>query len=123
MTVDNFVRKKVAMWVDCVKTLSKAPTKSPKLLILLSPNPFSVKGHTCSESCTIVEVLLSHCKIFKAFYPALFEEDLSDAECKLFSLPTHFAGLGIKILQKQHHCSTTILPRAEAIVNLALLLT
>ena len=33
--------------------------------------------------------------ILKAFYPALFEGDLSDAECKMFSLPTRFAGLGI----------------------------
>ena len=33
--------------------------------------------------------------ILKAFYPVLFEGDLSDAEYKLFSLPTRFAGLGI----------------------------
>ena len=30
MTVDNFVRKKVAMWVDCVEKLSKAANKSPQ---------------------------------------------------------------------------------------------
>ena len=33
--------------------------------------------------------------IFKAFYPAFFEGDLSDAQCISFSLPTRFAGLGI----------------------------
>ena len=30
MIVDNFVRTKVAMWVDCIEKLSKAATKSPQ---------------------------------------------------------------------------------------------
>ena len=48
--------------------------------------------------------------ILKAFYPALFEGDLPDAECKLFSLPTHFAGLGInnptETASSSYHTST-----------------
>eukprot|EP00731_Ephydatia_muelleri_P009434 Em0005g20a len=90
MTADDFVRKKVVMWVDCVEKLSKAATKSPQPLILLSPNPINA--------------------ILKAFYPALFEGDLSDAECKLFSLPTRFAGLGInnptETASSSYHTST-----------------
>ena len=49
-------------------------------------------------------------EILKAFDPALFEGDLSDAECKLFSLPTRFAGLGInnptETASSSHHTST-----------------
>ena len=48
--------------------------------------------------------------ILKAFYPALFEGDLSDAECILFSLPTRFAGLGInnptETASSSYHTST-----------------
>ena len=42
--------------LDCVEKLHKG--SHPKLYILFSPNLFSVNGHTCSESCTTVEVLL-----------------------------------------------------------------
>ena len=48
--------------------------------------------------------------ILKAFYAALFEGDLSDAECKQFSLPNHFAGLGInnptETASSSYHTST-----------------
>ena len=48
--------------------------------------------------------------IFKAFYPALFEGDLSDAECKMFSLPIRFAGLRInnptEAASSSYHTST-----------------
>ena len=44
--VDNYVGKMVATCVDCVEKLSNATAKSPKLLMLHSPNPFRVNGHT-----------------------------------------------------------------------------
>ena len=48
-------------------------------------------------------------KSMKNHYPALFQ-DLSDAECKMFSLPTRLAGLGIKnpteTASSSYHTST-----------------
>ena len=84
----------------------------PKPLILLSPNTFSANPHTCSESCINCGGAFVPLQdaILKAFHPALFDGDLSDAECKLFSLPTHLAGLGInnptETASSSYHAST-----------------
>ena len=112
MTADDFVRKKVAMWVDCVEKLSKAATKSPQAAYTALS-----KSHQCEWS--YLQRVMLNCggafvplqdAILKAFYPALFEGDLSDAECKLFSLPTRFAGLGInnptETASSSYHTST-----------------
>ena len=112
MTVDNFVRKKVAMWVDCVEKLSKAATKSPQAAYTVLS-----KSHQCEWS--YLQRVMLNCgdafvplqdAILKAFYLALIEGDLSDAECKLFSLPTRFAGLGInnptETASSSYHTST-----------------
>ena len=89
----------------------RQPPSHPKPLILLSPNPFSVNGHTCSESCLTVGAFVPlQDAILKAFYPALVEGDLSDVECKQFSLPTRFDGLGInnptETASSSYHTST-----------------
>ena len=95
------------MWVDCVEKLSKAATKSPQAAhTALSKSlqcewPYLQRDmHNCGNAFIPLQDA-----IFKAFYPALFEGDLSDAECKLFSLPTI-------IVQKQHHLPTTPLLKA-----------
>ena len=62
-TVDNFVGKKVAMWVECVEKLSKAATKSPQ-----APSTALSKSHQCEWSYLhlVMHVcgdVLSHCKM------------------------------------------------------------
>ena len=112
MTADDFVRKKVAMWVDCVKKLSKAATKSPQAA-------YTALSKSLQCEWSYLQRVMVNCggafvplqdEILKAFYPALFEGDLSDAECKLFSLPTCFAGLGInnptETASSSYHTST-----------------
>ena len=108
MTADNFVRKNAAMWVGWVEKLSKAATKSPQAAYTALSKSLQCEWsylqrvmHICAGAFVPLQDA-----ILKAFYPALFEGDLSDAECKLFSLLAHFAGLGSIILQKQHHCPT-----------------
>ena len=70
MTADNFVGKKVAMWVDCVEKLSKAATKSPQ-----APSTALSKSHQCE--CSYLYLVMHVCAgafvplqdaIFKAFY-------------------------------------------------------
>ena len=91
---NNFVRKKVAMWVDCVEKLSKAATKPQAAYTALS------KSLQCEWSYLqrVMHNWRCFCPTtrcdFKSFL-ALFEGDLSDAECKLFSLLTRLVGLGI----------------------------
>ena len=87
-TMDNFVVKKVTMWVDCFVKLYKA------------------NGHTYNKLCTTVKVLLSLQDV--TFYPALLEGALSDAECELFSLLTRFAGLRInnETASSSYHTTT-----------------
>ena len=87
MTVDNFVRKKVAMWVDCVEKLSKAATKSPQAAYTALSKSLQCEWsylqrvmHNCGDAFVPLQDA-----IFKAFYPALVKGDLSDA----------FDGLGI----------------------------
>eukprot|EP00731_Ephydatia_muelleri_P019543 Em0012g368a len=86
MTVDNFVRKKVAMWVDCVEKLSKAATKSPQAAYTALSKSLQCEWsylqrvmHNCGDAFVPLQDA-----IFKAFYPAWFEGDLSDAECTKF---------------------------------------
>lgn len=57
----------------------------PNPVELLFPNPFTVNCHTVMHNCGDTFVPLQDA-IFEAFYRALFKEDLSDAEYKLFSL-------------------------------------
>ena len=112
MIADDFVRKKVAMWVDCVVKLSKAATKSPQAAYTALSKSLQCEWsylqrvmHNCGGAFVPLQDV-----ILKAFYPALFEGDLSDAECKLFSLPTRFAGLGInnptETASSSYHTST-----------------
>ena len=112
MIADDFVRKKVAMWVDCVVKLSKAATKSPQAAYTALSKSLQCEWsylqrvmHNCGGAFVPLQDA-----ILKAFYPALFEGDLSDAECKLFSLPTRFAGLGInnptETASSSYHTST-----------------
>ena len=113
MTVDNFVRKKVAMWVDCVEKLSKAATKSPQAAYTALSKSLQCEWSYLQRvmfNCGDAFVPLQDA-IFKAFYPAWSEGDLSDAECKLFS---RFAGLEIN---KQHHHPTTLLPGTKVVVE------
>ena len=98
--------KKVAMWKDCVDILSpRQPPSHPKPLILLSPNPFSVDGHTCSKSCLTVGGVF----VTMRFLKLSTQGDLSDAECEHFFL-TNPCRLGINHPTK--HRPTTPLPRA-----------
>ena len=57
MTADNFVRKKVAIWVDCVEKLSKAATKSPQATYTALSKSLRVNGsylqrvmHNCGDA-------------------------------------------------------------------------
>ena len=109
MTADDFVKKKVAMWVDCVEKLSKTATKSPQAAYAALSKSLQCEWSYLQLNCGGAFVALQDA-ILKAFYPALFEGDLSDAECKLFSLPTRFSGLGInnptETASSSYHTST-----------------
>ena len=112
MTADNFVRKKVAMWIGCVEKLSKAATKSPQAAYTALSKSLQCEWsylqqvkHNCGDAFVPLQDA-----ILKAFYPALFKGDMSDAESKLYSLPTRFAGLGInnptETASSSYHTST-----------------
>ena len=130
MIADDFVRKKVAMWVDCVVKLSKAATKSPQAA-------YTALSKSLQFEWSYLQRVMHNCggafvplqdAILKAFYPALFEGDLSDVECKPFSLPTHFAGLGInnptETASSSYHTSPKLRQKLlRDVVNLVLPVT
>ena len=81
MRVDNFVGKKVPMWVDCVEKLSQAATKSPQAAYTAFSKSLQCEWsylqrvmHICGDAYVPLQDA-----IFKAFYPALFE-DLAGAD-------------------------------------------
>ena len=80
----------------------------PKPLLPLSPNPFSVNGHTCSESYIIVEVLLSHCKMQ---FLKLSTQHCSKEICQMlnvnfFRYQPILLAWGSIILLRHYHTST-----------------
>ena len=95
-----------------VEKLSKAATKSPQAAYTALFKSLQCEWsylqqviHNCGGAFVPLQDV-----ILTAFYPALFEGDLSDAECELFSLLTHFAGLEInnptETASSSYHTST-----------------
>ena len=101
---------------------------------LLQVCPFTLKGFEESivsqHNLPILQPPSSqNCPL--SFYPALFEGDLSDAECNLCSLSIRFAGSGInnptETASSSHHTSTqgtkVVVESIKDVENLALPVT
>ena len=109
MTADDFVRKKVAMWVDCVEKVFKAATKSPQAAYNALSKSLQCEWlylqqvmHNCGGAFVPLQVA-----ILKAFYQAFLKEicQMLNVNCFLYQLV--LLAWGSIILQKLHHRPTT----------------
>lgn len=94
----NFVKEKVAMWVDCIKKLSNAAVKSPQAAYTSFTK--SLQAEWIFTQRVVADATDEYNDLFSTirqyFTPSLFGHETNDIENDLFELPVRYGGLDIK---------------------------
>lgn len=94
----KFVRENIQKWVDCVKKLGLAAQKSPQAAFCAFTKSLQ---HEWAFLQRITEGFNQEYENLKSaihqhFTPNIFEQEISEIEHELFTLPARFGGLNIK---------------------------
>jgi len=93
----DFLSNKVKAWCNCIQQLSDVAIVEPQASFVAMARSLQFEWNHIQwvvPECGSLFAPLQHA-INSIFYPALFGGAVSEQEIALFSLPTHFGGLGI----------------------------
>ena len=93
----EFVQSKVNNWVHCIECLARAAESQPQAAYAALKHSLQFEWSYLSRVVPDCGFLFNPLKsaITDTFWPALFEDMISDAEESLFFLPTRLGGLGV----------------------------
>lgn len=95
---ENFVKEKIKGWIDCVKKLGLAALKSPQAAFTAFSKSLQNEWGFLQRVNEGFDEIYEDLKmaIHQYFTPNLFEQEISELEHELFTLPTRFGGLNIQ---------------------------